>query len=290
MKRSIQVILFGLWVLLASPSCSENKPAAASPAVGVWADKDCELFRSKRFALLFERNDSITTSLLQLTDATDTVLLGKTVFTPDTVLMQYIWTPGEARQSADLGTVQPDGRLRIVVDGRERMLEKVENFEVVAPYEMLKASPLEIGSCIQQWCLGTRCHCENGTVSFQAGTNRHSYTFNIEPGFVYCRAARLRFNDHGGLFAQNVRMMDNSREHTAYMAPDNRAESAKPLKIDNTKFSPYQCVFDEDGIYWSFIRFEGNTAVIHGCGELYRFARPAIDDPDQTEWIAFEKY
>lgn len=124
MKRSIQVILFGLWVLLASPSCSENKPAAASPAVGVWADKDCELFRSKRFALLFERNDSITTSLLQLTDATDTVLLGKTVFTPDTVLMQYIWTPGEARQSADLGTVQPDGRLRIVVDGRERMLEK----------------------------------------------------------------------------------------------------------------------------------------------------------------------
>lgn len=105
MKRPIQVILFGLWVLLASPSCSENKPATASPAVGVWADKDCELFRSKRFALLFERNDSITTSLLQLTDATDTVLLGKTVFTPDTMLMQYIWTPGEARQSADLGTV-----------------------------------------------------------------------------------------------------------------------------------------------------------------------------------------
>ena len=278
MKRSIQVILFGLWVLLASPSCSENKPAAASPAVGVWADKDCELFRSKRFALLFERNDSITTSLLQLTDATDTVLLGKTVFTPDSVLMQYVHRPGEAQQYADPGAVQPDGRLRIVVEGRERMLEKVENFEVVAPYEMLKASPLEIGSCIQQWCLGTRCHCENGTVSFQAGTNRHSYTFNIEPGFVYCRAARLRFNDHGGLFAQNVRMMDN------------RAESAEPLKIDNTKFSPDQCVFDEDGIYWSFIRFEGNTAVIHGCGELYRFARPAIDDPDQTEWIAFEKY
>ena len=65
---------------------------------------------------------------------------------------------------------------------------------------------------------------------------------------------------------------------------------AEPLKIDDSKFSPDQCVFDEDGIYWSFIRFEGDTAVIHGCGELYRFARPAIDDPDQTEWIAFEKY
>ena len=74
------------------------------------------------------------------------------------------------------------------------------------------------------------------------------------------------------------------------LTPDNRAESAEPLKIDDSKFSPDQCVFDEDGIYWSFIRFEGDTAVIHGCGELYRFARPAIDDPDQTEWIAFEKY
>ena len=184
----------------------------------------------------------------------------------------------------------PDGRLRIVVEGRERMLEKIESFAVSAPYEMLKASPLEIGSCIQQWSLGTRCRCENGSISFEAGTNRHSYTFNIEPGFVYCRAARLRFNERGGLFAQNIRMMANAREHTAYMAPDNRAESAEPLKIDDSKFSPDQCVFDEDGIYWSFIRFEGDTAVIHGCGELYRFARPAIDDPDQTEWIAFEKY
>ena len=78
-------------------------------------------------------------------------------------------------------------------------------------------------------------------------------------------------------------------EYERYNA-GNRAESAEPLKIDDSKFSPDQCVFDEDGIYWSFIRFEGDTAVIHGCGELYRFARPAIDDPDQTEWIAFEKY
>ena len=288
MKRTIQVILFGLWALAASVSCSGNRPAAAPSAVGVWADRDCELLRTERFALLFESNGDTTTSLLQRMDATDTVLLGKTVFTPDSVLMQYVHRPGEARQYADPGAVQPDGRLRIVVEGRERMLEKIESFAVSAPYEMLKASPLEIGSCIQQWSLGTRCRCENGSISFEAGTNRHSYTFNIEPGFVYCRAARLRFNERGGLLAQNIRMMANAREHTAYMAPDNRAESAEPLKIDDSKFSPDQCVFDEDGIYWSFIRFEGDTAVIHGCGELYRFARPAIDDPDQTEWIAFE--
>lgn len=40
-------------------------------------------------------------------DATDTVLLGKTVFTPDSVLMQYVHRPGEARQYADPGAVQP---------------------------------------------------------------------------------------------------------------------------------------------------------------------------------------
>ena len=248
MKRTIQVILFGLWALAASVSCSGNRPAAAPSAVGVWADRDCELLRTERFALLFESNGDTTTSLLQRMDATDTVLLGKTVFTPDSVLMQYVHRPGEARQYADPGAVQPDGRLRIVVEGRERMLEKIESFAVSAPYEMLKASPLEIGSCIQQWSLGTRCRCENGSISFEAGTNRHSYTFNIEPGFVYCRAARLRFNERGGLFAQNIRMMANAREHTAYMAPDNRAESAEPLKIDDSKFSPDQCVFDEDGI------------------------------------------
>ena len=209
-------IMFGLWALAASVSCSGNRPAAAPSAVGVWADRDCELLRTERFALLFESNGDTTTSLLQRMDATDTVLLGKTVFTPDSVLMQYVHRPGEARQYADPGAVQPDGRLRIVVEGRERMLEKIESFAVSAPYEMLKASPLEIGFCIQQWSLGTRCRCENGSISFEAGTNRHSYTFNIEPGFVYCRAARLRFNERGGLFAQNIRMMANAREHTAF--------------------------------------------------------------------------
>ena len=127
MKRTIQVILFGLWALAASVSCSGNRPAAAPSAVGVWADRDCELLRTERFALLFESNGDTTTSLLQRMDATDTVLLGKTVFTPDSVLMQYVHRPGEARQYADPGAVQPDGRLRIVVEeiGRASCRERV---------------------------------------------------------------------------------------------------------------------------------------------------------------------
>lgn len=82
--------------------------------------------------------------------------------------------------------------------------------------------------------------------------------------------------------------MHNGRGHTAFMEGDNRSVSAEPLTIDNTKFSPDQCVFDREGIYWSFIRFDGDTAEINGCGETYRYTRPEKGDRD--EWIAFEKY
>lgn len=284
MKKRVEIVLFGLSVLLTGVSCTQTPAASVSP-VGVWVDKDCELLRTERFALLFENTDSMIISKLYSMDAVDTVLLGETVFDIDTVLVR---THETNRQPVDLGTVQPDGRLRIRMDGRERQLEKVEKFTVVEPYEMLKASPLEVGSCMQQWNLGTKCRCEEESISFEAGTNRHNYTFNIQPGFIYCRAARLRFDDHGGLFSQNIRLMSNAREHRCFMAEDNRAESAAPLMIDDSKFSPDQCVFANEGIYWSFLRFEGDTAVLNGCGEIYRFARPA--DRELTEWIAFEKY
>lgn len=62
------------------------------------------------------------------------------------------------------------------------------------------------------------------------------------------------------------------------------------LTVDDSKFSPDGCVFDADGIYWSFIGFDGDVAVLNGCGETYRFARPDADDDDLIEWIAFERY
>lgn len=281
--------LFAILTLLSGVSCTEHK--TVEPGItGVWANADCELLRTERFALLFERHDSLITATLHLMDKKDTILLGKTVFGRDSVLMQYVRGQGDARQAADLGTLLPDGKLRIAVNGRPELLKKIENVTVVEPYEMLKASPLETGSCIQQWCLGTKFGCKGGTVYFEGGTNRHNYTFNIQPGMVYCRAARLRFNDRGGLFAQNIRLMSNAREHSSYMADDNLAESSAPLLIDDSKFSPDQCVFDDDGIYWSFTRFDGDTAEINGCGEIYRYPRPEPGKQALAEWIAFEKY
>lgn len=273
-------------VLATAASCADRAQDAAA-ATGVWADADCEVLRTERFALVFERVDSTISASLILTEG-DPVLLGRAVFAADSVTEQYI--AGADALAADPGTVGKDGRLCIAGRHGDRLLERIERVEVVEPYEMLHASPLEIGSCLQQWNMGTRYAADANVISFEAGTNRHNYAFIIQPGFVYCRAARLRFNDRGGLFAQNIRLMANAREQTAYMAEDNLAESAAPLVIDNAKFSPDQCVFDADGIYWSFLRFERDTAVIHGCGELYRYARPAVDGGVPGEWIAFEKY
>lgn len=273
--------------LAAGVSCAHRAPATAE-ATGVWADADCEVLRTERFALVFERGDSTISASLILTDGDAPVLAGRAVFTADSVVERYVG--GSDPLAADPGKVDAAGRLRIAGMGGERLLEPIERVRVTEPYEMLHASPLEAGSCLQQWNMGTRYTANADGISFEAGTNRHNYTFNILPGFIYCRAARLRFNDRGGLFAQNIRLMANAGEQTAYMAPDNRAESAVPLTIDNAKFSPDQCVFDKDGIYWSFVSFEQDTAVVHGCGELYRYPRPAVGDGTLSEWIAFEKY
>lgn len=285
----IKAALYGITALLSGVSCSENAPAE-SGVTGVWADADCELLRTEGFALLFERSADGVTATLHRMDKGDTILLGRTVFGKDSVLERYVWSRGDAQQPADLGELQPDGQLRIAVDGRTHLLKKIETVAVVEPYEMLHPSPLEVGSCIQQWNLGTKFGDGKGAVSFEAGTNRHNYTFNIQPGMVYCRAARLRFNDRGGLFAQNIRLMANPREYSCHMAEDNLAESAAPLVIDDAKFAPGQCVFDADGIYWSFIRFDGDTAEINGCGETYRYPRTKAAEKTLDEWIAFEKY
>lgn len=285
----LKASLFAIAALLSGAACTHEAPVRTDLA-GVWANKDCELLRTERFALFFERGDSLVTATLHRMDPSDTVLLGKVVFSRDSVLSQYVLTEGDAQQPVDPGTAQADGRLRVRISGREQLLDKIEDITVTQPYEMLKASPLEIGSCIQQWRLGTLYEYDGKNVYFEGGTNRHSYTFSIMPDMIYCRAARLKFNDHGGLFDQNIRLMSNSGEHTCYTAKDNRATSAAPLIIDNSRFSPDRCVFADEGIYWSFIRFDGNTAEINGCGETYRFERPDINDPYMTEWIAFKKY
>ena len=275
--------------LFMTVSCGPG-PVAGSAVAGVWGDADCEYLRTGRFALLFERDGDRMSASLYTLSKRDTVLAGHAVFSGDSVAVRETRQSKQTGQGLDLGTLQDDGRLRIVVGGRERLLENIENISMCEPYEMLEASPLMPGAYMQQWCTGVKYTHRRDAVGFECGTNRHSYVFYITPEMVYCRAARLRFSDGGGLFAQNIRMMSNAAERTAYMAADNLTESRTPLVIDESKFSADGCVYDTDGIYWSFIGFEGDVALLHGCGEVYRFARPDSDDDDLTEWLSFERY
>lgn len=286
----LQTTLLGITALLTGISCTDKTPAPVGSITGVWANADCELLRTDRFALLFERSDSTITATLHLMDNGDTILLGKSRFSPDSVLMQQVWSKGDVQQPVDLGTLQADGTLHIAVNGREQQLEKIEEITITSPYEMPHAATDQIGSCVQEWCLGAMVNQNEGSLSFNAGTNRHNYSFNIGPGMIYCRAARIRYNDFGALFAQNIRMMSNANtgEHTCEMGADNRMVSAAPLTIDNTKFKPDQCFFSDEGIYWSFIRFDGDTAVLNGCGDIYRFDRPTREG--LAEWYTFVKY
>ncbi|WP_295991825.1 hypothetical protein [uncultured Alistipes sp.] len=281
-------ILICACAALTALSCAERPTAAEDDVLGVWADADSELLRTERFALLFERCDTLLTATLHRLDP-DTALLGRVVFGPRGIVGQQLGASPAC--GFDPGKRLPSGELRLLVDGRERQLRRIERIVPTAPYEMLRAESGEVGSCLQQWTSGASIGVDDEAVQFEAGTNRHSYMFLLSPGMVYCRAARMRYGDRGALFAQNIRMManPNTGEYTAEMADDNAAVSGAPLHIDEAKFRPDQCTFDADGIYWSFIGFDGETILLNGCGETYRFDRPETKaGPD--EWFAFEKY
>lgn len=287
MKTKI-IILLCMCAALSAPSCAERPTGSESDCMGVWADADRELLRTERFALLFERRDTLLEATLHRFDP-DTVLLGRVVFGPRGIVERQVGTlPADG---FDPGRRLPSGDLSLRIGGRERQLQCIERIRPTAPYEMLKAESGQIGSCLQQWNSGASVGCDGETVQFEAGTNRHSYIFLLSPGMVYCRAARLRYGDRGALFAQNIRMMvnPNTGEYTAEMAADNAAVSGAPLHIDQTLFRPDQCVFDQEGIYWSLVGCDGDAILLNGCGETYRFERPAKGaGPD--EWFAFEKY
>ena len=289
MKQKIAIVVWAC-ALLSATSCAERPAAAENDVLGVWANADCELLRTKRFALLFERCDTLLTATLYRFDP-DTALLGKAVFGPGGIVERRVSGEPVPTGTFDPGKRLPSGALRIRIDGRERELRCIERIRPTDPYEMLRAESGEIGSCLQQWNSGASVDLDAEAVQFEAGTNRHSYVFLLSSGMIYCRAAHMRYGDRGALFAQNIRMManPNTGEYTGKMAADNEATSAAPLHIDDAKFRPDQCVFDADGIYWSSIGCDGEAILLNGCGETYRFDRPEKKaGPD--EWFAFEKY
>jgi hypothetical protein len=302
---------------------------------GVWANENCELVKTGVYELLFERSgDSITSSIRLLERKGNKVtidLRGVAVFdtlsktasikSKDLISGSGILVNADNQDSIKLGVmdcnimqypeklvIRSNGmiieelstvekKLRVLFpSGNWQNLDLVEKLEVTSPYEVIKATPENIGVCLQQWTLGTSFQVDNhGDVNtIEIGTNRHSYVFNFNQSddnlVIYCRAARIRSDNNGTVFAQNIRLMSNRGEFTAFIYPDNLEMTAKPLAIQDSLFNPKMCVYGEDAIYWSVKDFSDTMIVLNGCGEDYIYTRPRIDSGRIIEWFEFVEY
>jgi len=161
-------------------------------------------------------------------------------------------------------------------------LEKIEELGEINLDSLVYADKNNIGRCLKDWNLGTRYFLSKENDSFSASirTNKHSYIFRFNPSLenhmVYCRAARMSSTNSGSVFSQNIRMMKNKREFTAYMAEDNLQMAGSELVIDNSQFLKNQCTFSKEGpIYWSLKEFSKDRIVLNGCGgDEYMHTRP----------------
>jgi hypothetical protein len=290
MTNKLLVILFLFCLLI---SCNDSK----KQEIGVWANKDCELIKTENFVLFFERTGNQISATFENSESVGDKkickLIGKTVFKDSIVLQKYInFQLDSAIENRSIGEVTSDNMLTINMNGKVQNLDLIEKIEIVDSYEMEKVSNENIGLCLQQWRLGTRLTVDknNNSIEFELGTNKHSYLFVIQDGIIYCRAARIRSNNKGTCFAQNIRLMSDGQESTRYMIDDNKKTSSDELKIDDSKFDPTKCVFDKEAIYWSFIKFNKDTILLNGCGEIYSVPRESKTSKTIKEWIGLVKY
>lgn len=188
-----------------------------------------------------------------------------------------------------------EGRMRLhTPDGRRYQLELIEKIDIVDPYDMRMVTRNEIGLCLQEWSLGTRLvkfDFDDGHVaSLEINTNKHAYIFSYGSIF-YCRAARIRSDNNGSVFAQNIRMMAKTGEFTAAIDSNNLATAKKEIVMNDSLFTPNVCTFAKEGIYWSLKSFDANLIVLNGCGgEDYRYQRFDKNSPDILEWFAYRDY
>ena len=177
-------------------------------------------------------------------------------------------------------------------DGTRRTLTRGEKLAMSEPYDLPAATVDNVGECLQRWQLGTLVENRSGDLvtGITVNTNRHTYIFYFNDNILYCRAARIRHDNHGSLFAQNIRMMYNNREFTAKMHDNNLAESAAELNIIDSLFDPKICIFADTGIYWSVKNIEPDLITLNGCGQDYFIERPGRDDAERLEWFEYAGY
>ena len=273
MKKITVLLLFVMSFITVSADVS------LSSAKGVWANDTSEAVITDEVCIFYSKEDSTMHAIFEVPSLG---LTHKTVFENDgTVRFSKITTP--------LAIGLQDGNLTI--DGKR--MRKVEDIEIVAPYEMsVCKDKSDVGKCLQEWRLGVKFALQDGEPFCEINTNRHLFVYIIAPSMVYIRAAATRNNNEGTLFFQNIRMMKNQNtgEYTMSIMPDNFNIAKNDLEIDNSRFNPNACYFSENGgIYWSLISYEPDLILLNGCGETYQVARPTKDSPIQ-ERIKYKQY
>lgn len=303
---------------------------------GVWANKDCELVRTSKFSLLFERTGDTISASLKLLNATDNGIIFDTrgIAVLDTVRKQATvkakdFLKGEGLlidndpenklglniqeckvedtpknlvvtyKGETIETLSKDeNELRLAVpDNRWRDLDLVEKIKIVEPYNMRIANKDNIGICLQEWGLSSSyARDEQGNARvITIDTNKHSYIFSLMKwkgaDIVYCRAARIRYDNNGALFAQNIRLMKNSDEFTSFMPDDNLETTREGIVINDALFNPHACTFAKDGIYWSVKSLAEDLVTLHGCdGEEYKYDRSEKYLANTLEWFEYRDY
>lgn len=201
---------------------------------------------------------------------------------------------GQLREELDIEA----GRLKMKrPDGRWQTLTKIEAITMTKPYNMpVDVTQDNVGKRIQEWQLGTRYWKDPDSVFWKIdiGTNQHLYTFTMNDNFLYCRAARIRSNNQGTVFSQNIRLVarGENRNHgyIGYMAPDNLEKAGSELDIDNTKFDSACGIAYDIDIYWSLHSYAEGEIKVNGCDQVYERRPSSKNDADMLEWITFKGY
>jgi len=310
--KKIYLLVVLLVAVLLSIYCATGKESSNmfGNFYGVWANKDCELVRTGKFSLLFERTGETISATLKLLNSKDNKVTfdtrGVAIFDPvdkQVIIKSKDLLSGE-RFLIDNDTdnklklsrqecIVESAPRKLVVKHKEKIIEElsmdknklklltpnnkwqnldlVEKIRVVDPYDMRTANKDNIGACLQEWGLGSSFgKDENGNVTtIVINTNKHAYVFSFSRwnrmDVIYCRAARIRSDNNGTVFAQNIRLMKNPKEFTAWMSADNLELTKEPIIIDDSLFNPNACVFAKNGIYWSLKSFDCFVANILWC-------------------------
>jgi hypothetical protein len=287
-------------ILFSCGSEQSNTATDLTPYLGVWANADCELVQTQKYTLFFERQDSkISVVLSQNEQIGDTIfnkfLAGFTFDTDgDSVKLKKLFpTIANAKIPFNKNIRLKGGQLVVRNLHREQTLKLVEKIDACPPYEMPHADMASIGKCLQSWQLGVFENSINPeNVNIEIGTNKHVYVFVMKSDMLYCSAARIKHNNRGSVFAQNIRLMINAKtgEKTATMEENNLKISSSNVAINNSLFKPDECVYAKNGIYWSFISCTPTEIKVNGNEEEYTFARNEMSDETIVEWFAYKKY